>query len=194
MRTGSFRFLAIIGLTGLFAAGCSTSESEQVEDLRSELEEVTAERDELLAAADARQQRASKTVANQERVEELLADPASSVPNEEVLDMLVELTAPGTVMDDTAFGPVPIRTAWRSTMFGTADATIDTWVKWTAEDGSSGGSLWVWDGTAQNGEQFELIRVNLHTFDANGLVTYSLVDWPYPADYVKQAFATGNTP
>lgn len=78
-------------------------------------------------------------------------------------------------------------------MFGSVDATISTWVRWAAEDGSSGGSLWIWEGTARNGEHFELVGVNLDTFDENGLMTNSIVDWPYPADYVRQAFAAGNT-
>ena len=108
--------------------------------------------------------------------------------------MLVELAAPGTTMDDTAFGSVPIRTAWQNTMFGGVGATITTWVKWTADDGSSGGSLWVWEGTARNGEHFELIGVNLDTYDENGLLTNSIVDWPYPGKNVRQAFATGATP
>jgi hypothetical protein len=107
--------------------------------------------------------------------------------------MLVELAVPGAVMDDTAFGPVALRSAWRNTMFGSVDATISTWVRWAAKDGSSGGSLWIWEGTARNGDHFELVGVNLDTFDENGLMTNSIVDWPYPADYVRQAFAAGNT-
>ena len=93
-------------------------------------------------------------------------------------------------MDDTALGSVPIRSAWDNTIFGT-DSTIKTWVTWLADDGSSGGSLWTWSGTARNGEPFELIGVNLDDYDENGLLTYSLVDWPYPAETVKGAVATG---
>ena len=165
-------------------------ESAEIEGLESDLAEVTAERDELQATVDARDERAAKTLANQEP--ELLADPAAFGTEEEVLDMLVEFAVPGAVMDDTAFGPVALRSAWRNTMFSSVDATISTWVEWTAEDGSSGGSLWVWEGTAQNGEHFELIGVNLDTFDEHGLMTNSIVDWPYPADYVRQVFAAGN--
>ena len=81
-------------------------------------------------------------------------------------------------------GSVPIRSAWDNTIFGT-DSTIKTWVTWLADDGSSGGSLWTWSGTARNGEPFELIGVNLDDYDENGLLTYSLVDWPYPAETVE---------
>ena len=56
---------------------------------------------------------------------------------------MTAIATPGAVMDDTAFGAVPIRNAWNNTIFGT-ESTLTTWVTWLAEDGSGGGSLWTW--------------------------------------------------
>ena len=156
----------------------------------SELEDVKAERDALAAELAAVESRYELSRANQELIAEIVAEPEAFGDRSEVLDMLTALTAPGAVMDDTAFGPVPIRSAWDNTIFGTG-STIKTWVTWLADDGSNGGSLWTWSGTADNGEPFELIGVNLDDFDESGLVTYSLVDWPYPAETVRAAVATG---
>jgi hypothetical protein len=156
----------------------------------SELEEVKAERDALAAELAAVESRHELSRATQELGAEIIADPESFGDRDEVLDALEATAVPGAVMDDTAFGPVPIRSAWDNTVFGT-DSTLRTWVTWLAEDGSSGGSLWTWSGTAWNGEPFELIGVNLDDYDENGLLTYSLVDWPYPADTVTAAVATG---
>ena len=66
-----------------------------------------------------------------------------------------------------------------------------TRVTWRADDGSSGGSRWVWSGTAENGEPFELIGVNPDSVDDDGLLPYSLVDWPYPAETVRASIASG---
>lgn len=135
--------------------------------------------------------RYDKVVANQEAVAEIIADPAAFGTQDEVLDLLMTYVVPGAVMDDVAFGAVEMRSAWRNTIFGVG-ANIETWTKWTAEDGSLAGSLWVWKGTAANGEQFELVGVNTDLYDEDGLVTYSLVEWPYDNAYVTQAFRTGN--
>jgi hypothetical protein len=156
----------------------------------AELEEVTAERDALAAELAAAESRYELSRANQALIAEIIAEPEAFGDPAEALDEMTALAAPDAVMDDTAFGAVPIRAAWDNTIFGT-DSTIRTWATWLAEDGSSGGSLWTWSGTARNGEPFELIGVNLDEFDENGLVTYSLVDWPYPAETVKAAVATG---
>lgn len=156
----------------------------------SELEDVKAERDALAAELAAVESRYEMSRANQEMIAEIIAEPEAFGDRSEALDKMTALATPEAVMDDTAFGPVPIRSAWDNTVFGT-DSTIKTWVTWLADDGSSGGSLWTWTGTASNGEPFELIGINLDDYDENGLVTYSLVDWPYPAEAVKAAVATG---
>jgi hypothetical protein len=88
------------------------------------------------------------------------------------------------------FGQVPYRQAWANTIFGT-NSTIKTWTSWLSEDGASGGSLWTWTGTAMNGEPFELIGINTDRYDENGLLSYALVDWPYPSDTVRSAIAAG---
>ncbi len=54
------------------------------------------------------------------------------------------------------------------------------------------GSLWIWAGTARNGEPFELIGINTDLYDDDGLVTHSLVQWPYKNDYVTGAIMNGN--
>ena len=123
-------------------------------------------------------------------IAEIIAEPEAFGDRSEALDKMTALATPEAVMDDTAFGPVPIRDAWDNTVFGT-DSTFKTWVTWLADDGSVGGSLWTWTGTANNGEPFELIGINLDDYDENGLMTYSLVDWPYPAETVRAAVATG---
>jgi hypothetical protein len=156
----------------------------------SELEDVKAERDALAAELAAVESRYELSQANQELIAEIIAEPEAFGDRSEALDKMTATAAPGAIMDDTAFGPVPIRTAWDNTIFGT-DSTIKTWVTWLADDGSSGGSLWTWSGIASNGEPFELIGVNLDDYDESGLLTYSLVDWPYPAETVKAAVATG---
>lgn len=156
----------------------------------SELEDVKAERDALAAELASMESRYELSRANQEMIAEIIAEPEAFGDRSEALDRMTALATPEAVMDDTAFGPVPIRDAWDNTVFDT-DSTIKTWVTWLADDGSSGGSLWTWSGTAGNGEPFELIGINLDDYDENGLVTYSLVDWPYPAETVKAAVATG---
>ena len=174
--------VALLVVLSLMAAACSSDSAE--------LDEVKAERDALAAELAASEARHDLSLANQQLAAEIIADPEAFGDREEVLDALSALAAPDAVMDDTAFGSVPIREGWDNTIFGT-DSTLETWITWLARDGSGGGSVWTWSGTAQNGEPFELIGVNIDDFDDNGLVTYSLVDWPYPGDTVRAAFATG---
>lgn len=61
-----------------------------------------------------------------------------------------------------------------------------------ADDGATGGSLWTWAGTAANGRPFELIGIDLSTYDDDARVMHITVDWPYSAEEVRQAFAEGN--
>ena len=179
--SAKWTWVASLAVLSMMAAACGGD---------AELEEVKAERDALAAELAAIEVRHELAAANQELVAEIIADPDAFGKRDEVLDALAETAAPEAVMDDTAFGAVPIRSAWDNTVFGT-DSTLKTWVTWLAEDGSSGGSLWTWSGTADNGEPFEPTGVNLDDYDENGLLTSSLVDWPYPADQVRAAVATG---
>lgn len=198
----------------LIAAGCSTdaTATDEYTTLRAELDEanqqiasaeqalvdgeaqlvqMTAERDRLIANAPASAERYGKSAANAERVAELIADPDAFGTKEEVLDELMALVTPEAVMDDTAFGAVPMRQAWSNTLRG-SDATIKTWVRWMCDDGSQAGSLWSWIGESTSGQPFELIGVNLDEYDDAGRVTYTLVDWPYDSDYVRKSFYSGN--
>lgn len=208
--------VASIAVFALLVAGCSSSsptESEEYQALEqdladanqqlaeatqelvqaeTQLAEVAAERDVLIADASAGAARSEKSVANAERVATIIDDPDAVGTQEEVLDEMMTMAIPEAVMDDTAFGPVPIRQAWSNTLWG-SDATIKTWVRWMCDDGSQAGSLWTWAGESQSGEPFELIGVNLDEFDDEGRVTYSLVDWPYDGTYVRESYASGNT-
>lgn len=156
----------------------------------AELDELKGERDALAAELAAIEIRRDLTTANQQLIAAIIADPEAYGDEEEALDAMTALAQPGAVMDDTAFGAVPIRSAWRNTIFG-LDAKITTWATWLAEDGSSGGSLWTWSGKARNGEPFNLIGINIDSYDDDGLVSYSLVDWPYPGEVVRTAVASG---
>jgi hypothetical protein len=162
-------------------------------DAEAELDQVTAERDALAMEISVGAARFEKSAANAARVEAIIDDPDEVGTREEVLDELTTLATPDAVMDDTAFGSVPIRQAWSNTLWG-SDATIKTWVTWMCADGSQAGSLWTWAGESPTtGASFELIGVNLDDYDDEGRVTYSLVDWPYDRAYVREAFASGNT-
>jgi hypothetical protein len=206
--------IASVAVLVLIATGCSTdaTATDEYMALQAELDEakqeiataeqaladgeaqlvqITAERDSLIADAPASADRYEKSAANTERVAAIIDDPDAFGTKEEVLDELMALATPEAVMDDTAFGAVPIRQAWSNTLWG-SDATIKTWVRWMCDDGSQAGSLWSWIGESNSGKPFELIGVNLDEFDDEGRVTYSLVDWAYDSAYVRESVASGN--
>jgi len=176
-------------------------------DTATRLAEVTAERDALAAApteeepdpddpsdvcAEAAAARHAKTQATIDRVIEITADPAAYGTEAEVLDLLDTLAAPGTLYRDEAFGgAIGWRPGWRNTLYGDLDATVTTWQRWISDDGSSAGALWTWSGTAENGEPFDLIGINLNTYDEEGLVTSATVYYPYESSYVQEVFANG---
>lgn len=157
-----------------------------------ELAAVTAERDELAAEIAAQQARYDKADATQQAVIEIIADPDSFGSEGEVLNLLDQYAAPGTVYGDEAFGDVPWRAGWRGTLFGSVDADIKTWTRWLSDDGSTGGSLWSWNGTAQNGEPFTLSGIVLEQYDDDGLTKALRVYYPLPEDEVLAAFRDGN--
>jgi len=190
------RWITLLAVPGLLLTACSGDDDDALRDQITELE-ASRDRDrdriaELEEADAARATRYERSLETQARVAEIIEDPTAYGTEDEVLDMLTELAADGASMDDTALGSVGIRSAWRNTLFGDFDATIVTWRTWMSEDGSSGGSLWTWEGTARNGEPFTLIGVDLTTFDEAGLLTRSVVDWPYPANEVARAIREGN--
>lgn len=197
MRLRIFSLLVVVALV---AAGCSSDpttsdEYEALEEdlaaVQQQLADTAAERDQLAEQVAAAGARHDKVVATQEAIAEIIADPAAFGSDDEALDALMSYATPDAVMDDVAFGSIGMRQGWRNTLMG-ADADIETFATWTADDGSMAGSLWVWSGTASNGEPFSLVGINTDHFNEDGLITYELVEWPYPADYVTSAFATGN--
>ncbi|MEN8114820.1 MAG: hypothetical protein ABFS21_10580 [Actinomycetota bacterium] len=182
----------LLGLL-LIVVGCAGSESstDEIEALEQQVTSLTTERDAMaaqIAAIESRHERAQST---EKRVIEIIDDPDAFGTQDEVLNALTEMTVDGAVMDDTAFGAVGIRSAWRNTLYGGLGAGIKTWVRWLADDGSQAGSLWTWAGTAANGEPFELIGINLTDYDEEGTITNILVDWPYEHDYVRSALSEG---
>lgn len=182
------RILAVAALL-LMTAACSgnTAELDAMKAERDALEAQLAAVETQRAAVETRHELSSNT---QQQVADIIADPGAFGDKMEVLDALAALATADAVMDDTAFGAVEIRRAWASTIYDT-NSTITTWATWLSDDGATGGSMWTWTGTAQNGEPFELIGINIDRYDENGLLSHSVVDWPYPSDTVRSALATG---
>ncbi len=160
--------------------------------LEAQLDAVTAERDALLVEAEAAAARYEKARATQELVYDIIADPAAHGTEQEVLDLLDGLAAPGTIYGDDAFGSTDWRTGWRNTLFGGIDASIHTWLSWLSDDGSVGGSMWTWSGSAFNGEPFDLQGIELSTYDEQGLLDSVTVYYPYEDAEVRLRFNRGN--
>jgi len=164
----------------------------EVARLEVQLDTVTAERDALLAEAEAAAARYDKANTTQKLIYEIIADPAALGTQEEVLDLLDGLAAPGTVYGDDVFGSTSWRSGWRNTLFGSIDATIHTWLSWLSEDGSVGGSMWTWSGSALNGEPFDLQGIELSTYDEQGLLDSVTVYYPYEDTDVRFRINRGN--
>jgi len=63
----------------------------------------------------------------------------------------------------------------------------------SCDDGSQSAALWLWHGTNIAGNPFELAGISLATHDEDGLISYELVTYPYPDDYVREAvMGSGN--
>jgi hypothetical protein len=172
------------------AAGCSDGNDDALDE---ELAAVTAERDELAAQIAIQEARHDKAEATQEAVVDIIADPASFGTEEEVLDLLDQYAvSPDIVYGDEALGDTTWRAGWRNTLFGSVDADIQTWTRWLSDDGSTGGSLWSWNGTAANGEPFTLSGIELEEYDDDGLFEALRVYYPMPGEDVVDAFDHGN--
>lgn len=185
-----WKLALVVPLLLLPAVGCSGDDDQ---GLQEELEAVTAERDELAAQVAAQQARHDKASATQQAVTDIIADPTAFGTEDEVLDLLDQYAAsPQIVYGDEAFGDTTWRTGWRNTLFGSVDADIQTWTRWLSDDGSNGGSLWSWNGTAENGEPFTLSGIVLDQYDENGLVAGLRVYYPMSDGDVLAAFANGN--
>ena len=131
----------------------------------------------------------------QQTLIDIIANPSAFGSEDEVLDLLDELATPDVISGDLAFGGTSTgiwRTGWRNTLFGNTDATIHTWTTWLSDDGSVGGSLWTWSGTARNGEPFDLQGLELSRFNDDGLLTEVIMLYPYDDSEVWQRFLEGN--
>ncbi len=170
----------------------ANNETAQIED---QLVEITAERDALAEGVEPTSTRYGNAKANQETLLAIIKDPAAFGTEQEVLDILDEMATPDVASGDLAFGGVMTgiwRQGWRNTLFGGMDASIHTWTSWLSEDGSVGGSLWTWSGSAQNGEQFDLQGLEISRFDDEGLYTEVIMQYPYENAEVHRRIAEGN--
>ena len=184
MRTTG-RTVAALVAAGVLAggvAGCSTDSTDSAQELQDQLTTMQA----------ARHEASMKTIAAEE---EILANQDSYEGPEAVVDALAALAVDGAKMDDEVFGAVPLRQGWYYTLFGDSmDARIDVKHHWLSEDGSQGGSLWVWHGTNPNGKPFELVGISLMDYDEQGRLTNEFVTYPYPDEYVEEAVDGAGTP
>ena len=193
----------IVGCTvglALLVVGCASGDpttsaeyqalEEEYVVVQQQLDEAVNGRDALAAQIAVADVRHELTVVNQAALAEIIADPTAYGSEEEALDLLMGYAIDDAVMDDVALGSIGMREAWRETIFWT-DSDIETFATWIADDGSNGGSLWVWSGLATNGEPFDLVGVNIDTYNDDGLITYERVVWPYPDAYVQQALENG---
>lgn len=201
-----------VALLLLVTAGCSSSDptasdeyaaldqelaqtSQALVEAEAQLTAVTAEREAQVGGGEPTSTRHENARANQETLLAIIKDPSAFGSEQEVLDLLDEMAIPEVVSGDLAFGGVRTgiwRVGWRNTLFGGMDATIHTWTSWLSEDGSVGGSLWTWSGSAQNGEPFDLQSLEISRFDDEGLYTEVIMQYPYENAEVHRRIAEGN--
>lgn len=179
------------------ASACSSGDpttSDEYRELESQLADVTAERDALAAESEAAADRYDRAKATQEALIAVIQDPSAFGTEEEVLDLLDSFAAPGAGTGDMAWGDSlgPWRIGWRNTLFGPTEGSVKTWRYWLSDDGSVGGSLWTWSGTAINGEPFEIAGVELSRFDEDGLYTELVMFYPYEDAEVHRRFNEGD--
>ena len=169
-RIGTLLVVATVMLGSVLLAGCGGDSTESQ------------------AATD----RYEKAKATQAKAIAIIADPQAFGSEEEVLAMLKEMAVPGLVSVDEGFGSVDWVAGWRYTLFSGRNAEIKTWRSWLSEDGSMGGSLWTWSGTAYNGKPFDLPGVEVSRYDENGLVSETVMFYPYEDEEVQRRFREGN--
>jgi len=200
MRRQLLRVLVVVALF-VVMSGCSSSDpaiSDEYQALEQELADteqelvqaearvvaISAERDALAQPATL-DERHNKAETTQELLIAIIDDPSSFGTEEEVLDLLDELAVPLAHYEDTAW---PLmrevregdwRTSWRNTLFNDIPSTVTTWRTWLSEDGSTGGSLFTWEGTGLTGELFWLPGIELSEFNEEGLYTETIVYYPY---------------
>ncbi len=184
----------VIAVLLVGSGGCSQGDSSNA--IEQQLVAVTAERDALLdAASSQRQERHDRALATLDEVNAILNDPEAFGSQEEIIDAIARHSTDTAVMDDDVFGAVDYRSAFYATLYeGSVDARIDAYDWWVSEDGSQGGSLWVWYGTNAAGNPFELTGLTLTEFSEDGRIEYDLITYPYSDDYVRRAFRGEGTP
>lgn len=184
MRTLLISIAAVVLMVGMTA--CSGDDAN--EHLQDELARVTAERDALAAQLGSGSERHDRALEIMGGIEAILDDPASVGTEAEVADLLGTYATEAAVMDDDVFGSVNWRDGFYNTLYaGAMDATIDVHRSWICDDGSQGGVLWTWAGTNARGKPFELAGISLNEFGEDGRISYELVTYPYPDDYVDAA-------
>jgi len=189
------RLLALTLVLGLFGGIAACGGDSDVADLERRLTEVEAERDALEEQSHADFERYQKTAAVKVAIREILDDSAAFGGEEEVAALLATYATPDALMEDDAFGAVPMRQAWFNTLYSNAmDAEIEIWHQWISDDGSQSGGLWVWHGLNAAGNPFEVVGVAIDTHDAEGRVAHELVIYPYSDAYMDKAvFGEGTT-
>ena len=139
--------------------------------------------------------RYEKARANQEVLMAIIADPAPYGTETEVLDLLDSMAIPDVVSGDLAFGGTATgvwRTGWRNTLYGSDDRSLETWRYWLSDDGSVGGSLWTWNGIADNGESFSIPGVEISRFNEEGLYEELVMFYPFEDEEVRRRVREGN--
>jgi hypothetical protein len=192
------RIFAILLVITFGVAACSSdpTSSDEYQELadqlalsEQELSAVSSQRDSLLADKERAERRFELSNETIDAVGEIVSDPSAFGTEDEVLELLSRYFAPGATTHDLAYGEIETIAGWRNTLFGgQVDAVTTEWHNWVCEDGSQGGSLWTWEGTNFLGQPFELIGVSIQRFNDEGLGTGNTVMWPYPDEYVWQAF------
>jgi hypothetical protein len=194
--------LPVVVVLSLVMSGCSSSDptasdeyaaleqelaqtNQELAQAETQLAEVTAERDARATQATTTAERHGKASATQAKLIAIIDDPSSFGTEEEVLDLLDELAVPLVRYEDTAW---PLlrdvregdwRISWRNTIFNETPSSVTTWRTWLSEDGSTGGSLFTWEGTGLTGEPFWLPGIELSEFNEEGLYTETIVYYPY---------------
>ena len=198
------RWLIALAVLGLLVAACASDPTtsqeyqtlqqqqadtqQQLADVQQQLADAVAERDALASAAPQSSARHDKAKATQEAVTAIVNDPESVGSEQEVVDALAAHYTPDAKMVDAVFGSIGARDGWYETLYGAmADSTFDNTYWWVSEDGSQGGSVWLWHGTNEAGNPFELAGISLDDFNEEGLISNEYVVYPYPADYVMKA-------
>ncbi len=214
-ETGGFMkrtVVASIAVLVLVAAGCSSSDpttsdeyqaleqelaladqqlaetEQELADAEAQAVAISAERDALAQATDS-SDRHDNAARGQAEIRAILDDPEAFGTEDEIADLLATHAKGDALMDDDVFGAVGWRTGFFNTLYGMADARVDTYDTWLCDDGSQGGALWMWHGTNAAGNPFELAGISLTEHDEDGLISYELVTYPYSDEHVRRAFS-----